>query len=131
MLVFFYILNLTEKYVSSIEDILAAADTKELSGGSVGNATASGDSAVDGGAQGVDARESEGAKRGEVDEGTGHIEEETGLEVGNEEEEGLSDLFQALPEIRRFEGNVYQKQRETVQDLAEQWLTRYCNKRNT
>ena len=114
----------------SIEDILAAAETKELSGGCVGNATASGDSAVDGGAQGVDARESEGAKRGEVDEGTGHIEEETGLEVGNEEEEGLSDLFQALPEIRRFEGNVYQKQRETVQDLAEQWLTRYCNKRN-
>lgn len=36
------------------------------------------------------------------------------------EEEGLGDLFQTLPAIRRFEGKHYKSRKDGVKDLAAQ-----------
>jgi ribosomal protein L12E/L44/L45/RPP1/RPP2 len=117
----------------TIEEILDQAETKVVSAPPV---PAAHDAAPDAGAaQKADAEqddshatprpEAEDGRHGPTTETKPEAEAEeagTAAEAKEDVEATIADLFQTLPEIRRFEGRHYSSRKEGFKDLAAQWL---------
>jgi superfamily II DNA or RNA helicase len=107
-----------------IDEILDKAETKVMVG-PLGGASVHGEAAN---CRDSDKVAQAGALQDEEEmvEAGGEGSEEQGekgkrQEQGEDEWEKLTDIFQTLPEIRRFEGKHYTSKRKGVQDLAAQW----------
>jgi hypothetical protein len=58
-----------------------------------------------------------------AEEAEAEAKEDVEATIADEDVEAtIADLFQTLPEIRRFEGRHYSSRKEGFTDLAAQWL---------
>jgi SWI/SNF-related matrix-associated actin-dependent regulator of chromatin subfamily A member 5 len=109
----------------TIEEILDQAETKVVSAppAAPDAAVSEGDGEAAGGVS-LASASSAAPAAGERGDGEAEVEAEAEAETEAEGvEDTLADLFQTLPEIRKFEGKHYSSRKEGFKDLAAEWMS--------